>query len=217
MKCNRIVLAAAVGLLLPVAMAGVTPIGPFTGDLTETWESFDNYLVDPDFYRDDPTTIMGGGASISNPVMAIYEPGVAVFGLGSSGLADVSDGKKGMGLDEFASTATITFTTPMSAFGAYWGAATFDDDDEAIVSVDFYDEFGGLIDSVTFAYAHQDSGDGALDWHGWLSDTPIASIVYSGDFVVNDGLQANFGGGAVPAPGAALLGLIGLALAKRRA
>src|SRR3989442_2215586 len=81
--------------------AVITPVvSPFTGDLNETWESFPNYTVGPNSvdYLPNPTTIMGVGAKISNPKMAVYEPGVADFGLGSSGFAKASDGVKGMGL-----------------------------------------------------------------------------------------------------------------------
>src|SRR5207249_9497391 len=81
-------------LAAPYASAVITPIpSPVVGNLTETWESFPNYIDNPSFYLTDPTTIMGGGASISSPVMAVYEPGAgAAFSLADSGLAQVSDG-----------------------------------------------------------------------------------------------------------------------------
>ena len=190
----------------PYASAVVTPVpSPVVGNLTETWEAFPNYVDNPDFYLTDPTTIMGGGASISNPVMAIYEPELgAAFGLGDSGLAQVSDGTKGMGLDTSAET-TITFTKPVFLFGAFWGAATGAGfPSPATVTVSFYDAFDQLIDTEPFTYVRP--GDGLLEWHGWQSTNGIKKLTYTGDFVVNDGLQAS----TVPEPGTLALTGIGL-------
>jgi hypothetical protein len=129
------------------------------------------------------------------------------------------DDRNGNGVADIV--VTIEFSKLVSAFGAYWGAAIVSGLYDGTIDVSAYDEFGGLIDSVTITYAgtSDDDGDGYVDleWNGWTSDVGIKTIVYSGDFTVIDGLQANLGGGVVPAPGAALLGLIGLALAKRRA
>ena len=88
---------------------GLGEIDPFAGDFSETWEAFPNYVDNPNFFLDDPTLIMGGMASIANDVMLVYEPGVAVFGLGSSGSAQVSDGTKGMGVNNPNQTVVITF------------------------------------------------------------------------------------------------------------
>jgi hypothetical protein len=170
-------------LLLGVSTrAAVTPIGPFTGSLSETWESFNDYLTGPR-YLPTPTSIMGGGALISNSLMSVYLTNSAIsFGLGDSGNAQVADGTKGMGMDGFAQTATITFVKPVVDFGAYWGANT--PPTPATVSLVFSD---GSFESFTFSAPH----DGALNWHGWHFGTGITSVSYSGDFVVVDGLQAN--------------------------
>jgi hypothetical protein len=181
-------------LLLGVSTrAAVTPIGPFTGSLSETWESFNDYLTGPRFLA-DPTSIMGGGAIISSSRMSVYLTNSASsFGLGSSGHAKVADGAKGMGLGGFAQTATITFANPVVDFGAYWGAATPPWGPESppveptptTVSLAFSD---GSFDSFTY-FAPDHSG--TLEWHGWHFATGITSISYSGGFVVVDGLQAN--------------------------
>jgi len=170
-------------LLLGASTRGdVTPIGPFTGNLSESWESFNDYLTGPR-YLASPTVIMDGGAVISNSVMGVYRTNSAVsFGLGDSGNAQVADGLKGMGLDAFAQTATITFVNPVVDFGAYWGANT--PPTPATVSLVFSD---GSSASFTYSAPH----DGTLNWHGWHFDTGITSISYSGDFVAVDGLQAN--------------------------
>ena len=217
MTFSRLSIVTVATLVVAGAAHGgfVTEIDPFVGDLTETWEGFQNYQQDPDFFLDDPTSIMGGGAWISNPFMVVYEPSAgASFGLGSSGPAQVSDGTKGMGVDAGDQTVVITFDLPIFSFGAYWGAATragFPDPNT--VDVAFYDLDGGLIDTAAFQYSHSETGDGGLDWHGWSSTTAIGSIEITGDFVVIDGLQADL----VPAPGTmALLGLTGLFGGRRR-
>lgn len=202
------------------AQAQISAIGPFSGSLSETWEGFLNYRNDPNFYLLDPTSIMGGAASISNPQMAVYEPSAASFGLGGSGAAQVSDGAKGMGLDTSQATATITFDCTVDSFGAYWGAATFGSPNA--VRLSFFDVFDGLIGNDSFQYDHSANQDGGLDWHGWSSTTPIKKIQYTGDFVVIDGLQAHGLDNCpkVPEPGAlamlAGLGIGGVLILRRK-
>jgi hypothetical protein len=208
-------------LAVPYASAVITPIPtPVVGSLTETWESFPNYNTGP-FNLTDPTSIMGGGALISNSNMVVYEPGVADFGLGDSGLAQVSDGAKGMGIDSSAETTTITFTTPVPNFGAFWGAATGASaglPSTATVYVSFFDVSNLPIGTEQFTYVRP-AGDGVLEWHGWASTVGIAQLTYTGDYVVNDGLQAN---AVVPEPGTltltgiGLLGLLGYGWQRRK-
>ena len=147
-------------LAAPYASAVITPIpSPVVGNLTETWESFPNYapLVTN---LTDPTSIMGGGASISNSVMVVYEPGVADFGLGDSGFAQVSDGAKGMGINNSGETTTITFTSPVSNFGAFWGAATGAGflPSPGTITISFFDVFSLPIGTDPFTYVRP--GDG---------------------------------------------------------
>lgn len=205
------------------ASAGLTSIGPFSGTMSETWESFPNYINNGFAPLSDPTSIMGGGASISNPMMFIYEPGVADFGI-LGGFADVSDGAKAMGVNEGVGDdrngngvddifVTIDFKNVVCSFGAYWGFYT------GPIKLSAYDVSGALIDSVSFGYSGLDGdsdGYADLEWNGWSSNVGIKTIVYSGSFTVIDGLQADSCTTIVPAPGAALLGMIGLAALRRR-
>ena len=201
----------AIWLLIGTFLAGlaahgsIAPIGPFTGSLQESWESFPNAFDDPDTFMDDPTTIMGGAASISNPLMVIYEPGVATFSLLDSGNAGIVDGDKGMGLNAATQAATVEFAAPVTSFGGYWGAVTGSPfPNPATVSFDFFDGANNLIDSKSFTYSRTGIGDGLLEWHGWSSTVPIKSLTYTGDYVVNDYLQAN------PIPEASTYALFGL-------
>ena len=71
----------------------------------------------------------------------------------------------------------------------------------------------------TEQFTYERPGDGALEWHGWASTVGIAALTYTGDYVVNDGLQAN---AVVPEPGTltltgiGLLGLLGYGWQRRK-
>ncbi len=210
-----LVMGLGLDLVAGAAHAAIISIGPFAGSLTETWESFPNYTVPvrPTFLP-NPTAIMGGAAMISHPFMAVYEPAVplAFFDFFTSGLAQVADGSKGMGSVHVfgfpTATTTITFLSPIGAFGAFWGALTGGGrGDPVTVVLDFFDVFGNPIGTDSFSYSHSSLGDGRLDWHGWQSSIPVGSLTYTGLDVAVDGLQAD----AVPEPGTLLLLGSGLA------
>jgi len=209
----RVIVCVVVGLLTASALAAVIPVGPFVGDLQESWESFPNFWDDSDHFMDDPSFIFGGTAEISNAYMVVYEPPDYGFGLGYYGNAQVVDGTKGHGLDTGwpASSATIDFDDPVSQFGGYWGAADIDGYPTVPIDFDFYDENGELIDSVTVQYG-DDTGQGTLMWFGWSSDVGIETVVYSGSFVANDYLQATL----VPEPAALALLALGVLVLRRR-
>jgi hypothetical protein len=208
--CAALVLAAPV-------QAQITPIGPFAGSLSETWESFPNYVDNGFNGLPRPTDIMGGAAAITSTAsgeMVVYEPGVAGFGLAGSGTAQVSDGTKGLGVsDESTGTTTITFDNPVADFGAFWGAAAGAGfPDPAIVTLRFFDAGSALIGVETFTYSHSATGDGVLEFHGYRSTVGIASLSFVGTYVVMDGLRANpFAPAAtgIPEPGTLALLLAG--------
>jgi len=208
---NRLIPVLVLGALFRVASLGhasvITITSPFVGNLTETWESFQNYVVAGPL--PNPTVIMGGGALISNLNMNVYEPGAGPsptyyprWGLGDSGLAQVSDGAKGLGVYGDASTS-ITFTTPVSNFGAFWAESSVgtSESNPASVTVSFFDVFDDPIDVVTFTYNHTQTHDGGLDWHGWSSPIGIKRVVFESSSwypqaIAVDGLQAD----TVPEP-----------------
>jgi hypothetical protein len=221
-----IVLAAA------QTYASNTPLAPFTGTMTETWESFPEYT-----WNNSPlgptlgsgTSIMAGCASITGPAfMAIIRPAQfgSTWGLGSSGYAQVSDGVKALGVDNYPeyppsiSTAIITWSTPISQFGGYFAAPTEPPyiypliiSDPAIITLRFFTPAGVLLSEESISYSHSppyygpSEGDGGLDWHGWQFSDPVGSVSITGCEVVMDGLQAS----VVPEPRS--LALFGLGFA----
>lgn len=215
--------------LAPLAStrAGViTEIGPFVGELTEDWEWFPNPSVWP--FLPDPTEIMGGAATISAPIMAVYEafdpdppPGSSPFfiGLGTSGMAQVAEGNQGMLSGPDGAIVTLVFEAPIRRFGSFWGATTSTNPtfgtDPAIIELSYYDEMGSLVASTSFSYTRSQAqgytADGMLEWHGWHFDVPVLSIAFSGNFVALDGMQADF----VPEPGTMTLLIVGLIFAVK--
>lgn len=211
-KIAALIAGSVMALGMASAQAALSTTGPFVGDLSEGWEGFNTYAIPAAVtYLANPTDIMGGAASIANGLMAVYDETSATFGLAGNGVAKVAAGAKGMGLDAGPDAAVITFDNDQTMFGAYWGAAS--SDAPATVRVLFFDANGNQVGADSFDYDHRANGDGVLDWHGWSSDVAFRSVVYAGDFVVNDELQAsgpNNNNNPVPEPGS--LALAGVAL-----
>jgi hypothetical protein len=187
---SGVVFAALVLAASAPARADLVPIGPFSGQLSESWETFPLPHGEAD-YLASPTAIMNGAAAIANPYMRIYKPGVSEFSLASSGYAQTADGEQGMGVGPTAQTTTITFVNPITSFGAYWGAHTgVEYGGAANISLNFFDETGNSIGSEGFTFIRP-LHDGVLEWHGWFSSVPIGSLTYTEDGVAVDSLQAN--------------------------
>ena len=200
---KRILFAAIIcsftGFSAAPVRAQFSSTGPFAGTMSEGWETFPLF---GGTYLASPESIMGGKATIANSKMSIYQPGSAF--LGTSGTAQVADGTRGLMLNYFAQTATITWNTPITEFGAWFAASTLPpgyNADPAIITVSFYGQSATLLDAETFTYSHSATGDGGLDWHGWVAAAPVYSISLKGDFLVMDGLRAV----AVPEPSATTL------------
>jgi hypothetical protein len=96
---------------LTQAAAQITPVPPFVGTHSETWESF-GFHGTP-----NGTPILGGIATDSGGSTAPTFRMCTVW-------AEPSDGKYLLLLDRPAPPWTISFNQPVSAFGAYWGTGT---------------------------------------------------------------------------------------------
>lgn len=83
-----------------------------------------------------------------------------------------SDGRLLMSSDRPSLGVILSFSQPISAFGAYWGTGVgcpqFGFDDSPIV-LTFYDVNDAIIASDAFAY----NGDGRLLWRGYRFSTPV--------------------------------------------
>lgn len=206
---------AGLATLAVSANATITPIGQFSGSLSETFESFDNYSNNPFFYEAEPFVIMGGGASVDSITddIAIFEPSAgATWGLVGSGGAVPSDGTKGMGIDSTGSGFSLTFASDQNDFGAFWALATFGG--PSVSNVEFYDSSMVLVGSTSFSYDHETTMDGILEWNGWNSDVAFRTVTFTGDWMAVDGMQAS---SAVPEPATmSVLALGALAMLRRR-
>ena len=179
---------ALTGFCLAPAQAQVTEIGEFTGDTSESFESFDNYLVGGFHFLDSPTTVLGG-SSLTGTEMVVYEVGTADIILNSSGTAQAAEGVKGLNLNNFASSLTLTFPTPRLRFGGYFGAYT--SGEPTSILFEFYDGNDTLIAFLEVSYDRSDFVDGLLEWHGWEAVNGIKKVVITGDYVVMDNLQTD--------------------------
>jgi len=189
------------------AFAQISDIGAFSGALSEGFEGFPNY-GNGGFYTTQ--SIMGGGATIDtlgNGQMAVYQPGVADFGLGFKGLAQVNSGQKANGQDYGPNMKfNITFANEVMRFGGYWNMADVWEHD---MDVYFYDGSGNLLGSRNI----KGPSDTRMYWSGWSSNVGIKEVVFVGDYIVMDDLQADL----VPEPATlAALGLGAVALIRRR-
>ena len=192
--------------------ASISAVGPFTGTMSESFESFGESNLPGSI------PVMSGNASVSVPVNNYIGTSTS-FGLGSSGNAHPSDGTNGLYFTytfpaiNNSATITLAWNSPVSQFGGYFSAATDASGgllhltDPAPFTVRFFDGIGSLIDVKTFTYSHSATHDGGLDWHGWVSTSPISSISITANYAFVDGLQAT----SVPEPTAAAMVGLGIA------
>src|SRR2546422_131331 len=175
---------------LPAYAQQVTPIPPFIGTHSETWERFGVAQIP------SGTSILGGIATISGDHM------MTVGALTMCCVTGIpSDGTIFMFSDRPSGLLTISFSKPVSAFGAYWGSGYCDEgqcygNPPSILS--FRDVAGNIIGTDSFVYM----GNGALAWHGYQFGTPVKTITRTAgdgqEGVGMDGVQATIAGGTGP-------------------
>jgi hypothetical protein len=193
LRAATLYLFGALGLLFfvtgpPGYAQQVTLVPPFIGTHSETWERFG--------VRGIPsgTSILGGIATISGDHMVTERQFqmCAVTGI-------PSDGHILMDSDRPSGPLTISFSQPVSAFGAYWGSGYGCYGNPSSI-LTFRDAAGNTIGTESFTYR----GDGHLMWRGYRFGTPVKTITRrAGDGlegVAIDGLQATVAGAPTPTP-----------------
>jgi FG-GAP-like repeat len=188
LRAARLYLSGAVALSFLVKAAStdaqqVTRVPPFVGTHSETWERFGIIPIP------SGTSIFGGIATISGDHMVTAH----VFQL-CSVIGRPSDGNILMDSDRPTGPLTISFSQPVSAFGAYWGSG-FDPNPGFCYGnppniLTFRDVAGNIIGTDSFTYR----GEIPLLWRGYRFGTPVKTITrIAGDGVEGvavDGLQA---------------------------
>jgi hypothetical protein len=203
---SLLMIAMSAPLIAPIAAraGGIVAIDPFVGTSSE---NFDNTGVEG---ATQTLNVFGGLATIQN--------------LTSGGALKVELSSSLDGVQEFPRStpwmvgqlgiARWTFATPVSEFGGYFANnSRFPD-----AVIDFFDRGGSLIGELSATVP-----DAALTWtwNGWRSDTPIGSIVMTGNdvgflngFIWYDDFQLTVASAAVPEPASwALLATASLVLA----
>lgn len=107
-----LVLALLSFVKAPPAYPQVTQVPPFVGTNSETWEEFSVAEIE------SGTSILEGIATISGDHMVTAHSFFMCTVLGVP-----SDGYVLMDSDRPTGRVTISFSQPVSAFGAYWGSA----------------------------------------------------------------------------------------------
>ena len=107
----------AIGSVTPLLGSSIVPVGPFTGSISESFESF------PLGWQPIPMMIFDGKASVvryqyggwvGSPGI-VYHEGGWVWGAGKG----VIDGTQARVFDVPIGVALIEFDVPVTAFGAY--------------------------------------------------------------------------------------------------
>jgi hypothetical protein len=193
-----------------VARAGVIPMGEFSGEFSEGFESFAaGEIPGPQTNLAGPKQILRGHAMLTgvNPVYPV-NPFYIWDSVGGFSIDDLTsdeghvtavpfDGTRGLSLQTVISVnpiARIDFQLPVFEFGGYWVHAVTRETSGPI-SLTFFDEDGATIDSVDFYYDYAHL-HGASQWFGWSSMSPIRTIEFTGPWAGVDGIQIN----TVPEP-----------------
>ena len=146
-----------------------TPIGPFTGSVSEPFDEFPPQ--DVQLFLPLPVSAFGGNGMIDVLLgpggccgLAVYDPPLHPFGN-----YQPFDGDKFAVTQDFGDTMVFEFFSAMRNFGAYWGA-----DALHVVFRDANDVTVGSGD-----YSPEVSNDGTLKWLGWNLATPFTSVAVS--------------------------------------
>jgi elongation factor P hydroxylase len=164
------------------ASTQVTIVPPFIGTQSETWERFGVNQIP------SGTSILGGIATISGDHMVTARTFIMCSVVGRP-----SDGTILMDSDRPSGPLIISFSQPVSAFGAYWGSGLDCPFGDSPSILTFQDVNGNIVGSDSFTY----TGNGTLMWRGYRFGTPVKTIIRTAgdgqEGIAMDGLQATRG------------------------
>ena len=178
---NHLLFPVSLFALSGLAFSQVTPIGPFTGDRSDSFETqshsgFQICLQGRLFNSTADLCTTTGGASInvtsSWGFMCSINPHSGSRFLASAGPPVV-----------------ITFDTDVAAFGCYMGTNAWTVGSNEMVTVRFFNRQGGMIDSVIANV----TDNCTWTWNGWsapgIASIEIENSVFGGGFVDIDSLE----------------------------
>ena len=149
----RIILSLVLGVACAMsARADIESIGEFSGQFSEGFESFPNYLNGGRYSM----ITVGGGELESIPLppeqLRIFEPDAgATWGLGDYGFAVPNSGEKGLGVQmDDLSDPTIAFNleTPARQFGFYYATAFVAGTFPPELRVSLFDDQGNQLEDI---------------------------------------------------------------------
>ncbi len=188
MKMQRLMTVAGVfsaGLFALCATAQVTPVGPFTGDQSENFDDSNGTV----FQKCLDT---GFGRAFNDTADICTLSGNGILETGSWGFfCTIFARSRPMLMGSAGGFVTVTFDTPVTQFGGYFGSNAFDANQTANAIANFYDDSGALIDSVDMDITNNCS----WTWNGWKTQgAAIKSIelingVFDGAFLDMDDLE----------------------------
>ncbi|MBI1333360.1 MAG: PEP-CTERM sorting domain-containing protein [Armatimonadetes bacterium] len=214
---KKLIMTAMFAVPAALSLAQLSSVGPFTGSMSEGFESFTNSQIAGHYQT---MSIFGGGGTLNSvPMnaehMYVYEPGAgATWGLGGLGSAGVNSGAKAVGFEDISANPSgdqngeILFASPVDSFGGYFALEA-----SSPAFLQFFDSAGMQIGTDQQLM----SATNVLQWQGWSSTVGISriEIVSRDNYLAMDDLQANTS--TVPEPASlAVLGLGAIALIRRR-
>lgn len=162
------------------AAAAVTEIPRFVGTHSETWEEFGVRK-----FNSEEISILGGTGVISGTLLETAKAGNFLL---CTFYAAPTDGKVLLGSDSASASMKISFSQPVSAFGAYWenfpGTPETCGNIASNTTFTFSDAAGKPVGEVSYPPGH-----GGPTWHGFKFTTSVKTIGVTGSYLLTDGMQ----------------------------
>ena len=200
MNVSRVCLIALAALIASSASAAITPIGEFTGDMYEGFES-----VLPLGGHPSPIDVFGGQATFDDIIAHSIQIANSLYSFPNDTYIFPYNGNLMGG--SVTGWAAFEFDQPVLQFGAYIGTTDILTGGTAA----FFDEGGQQLDSVPVTI-----GLGEWVWYGWESDVPMKRIEIKGSTTIGQPLTFDDMQATVPEPTALSLIAMGAACLLRR-